>query len=68
MFGTVQELAFKVSKSHWLSPYATIAFELDGQADGGSNEGVYLELGVGPSWSLAGGKVTLGVPSSSASA
>jgi hypothetical protein len=62
MFGTVQELAFKVSKAHMLAPYSQIAFELDGQADGGSNEGVYLELGVGPSWSLAGGKVTVGVP------
>jgi hypothetical protein len=62
MFGTVQELAFKVSKSHMLAPYGQIAFELDGQADGGSNEGVYLELGAGPSWPLAGGKVTLAVP------
>jgi hypothetical protein len=62
MFGTVQELAFKVSKAHMLAPYGTIAFELDGQADGGSNEGVYLELGVGPSWALAGGKVTFAVP------
>ena len=53
MFGTVQELMFKVSKSHMLAPYGTLAFELDGQADGGSNEGVYLELGVAPSWPLA---------------
>jgi hypothetical protein len=35
---------------------------LNGQADGGSNEGVYLELGVGPSWPVAGGKVTVAVP------
>jgi hypothetical protein len=62
MFNTVQELAFKVSKAHMLAPYGTIAFELDGQADGGSNEGVYLELGVAPSWPLAGGKVTFAVP------
>jgi hypothetical protein len=62
MFGTVHELAFKVSKAHMLAPYGTIAFELDGQADGGSNEGVYMELGVGPSWALAGGKVTFAVP------
>jgi hypothetical protein len=45
-----------------LAPYGTLAFELDGQADGGSGEGVYLELGVGPSWGLAGGKVSLAVP------
>jgi hypothetical protein len=62
MFGTVQELAFKVSKAHMLNPYGLIAFELDGQADGGSNEGTYLELGVGPSWPLAGGKATISVP------
>jgi hypothetical protein len=62
MFGTVQELAFKVSKAHMLAPYGTIAFELDGQADGGSSEGVYLELGVAPSWPLAGGKATIAVP------
>ena len=62
MFNTVQELSFKASKSGWLGPYATIAFELDGQADGGENEGVYLELGSTPTWSLAGGKVSLGVP------
>jgi hypothetical protein len=62
MFGTVQELMFKVSKAHMLAPYGTIAFELDGQADAGSNEGIYLELGVAPSWPLAGGKVTFAVP------
>ncbi|MPY88937.1 MAG: hypothetical protein GEU99_13535 [Luteitalea sp.] len=46
VFGTVKELA--VGFSHGglpMSPYATLAFEIDGQADGGANEGVYLELG-----------------------
>jgi hypothetical protein len=62
MFNPVHEIAFKVAKTHWLSPYGLIAFELDGQADGGANEGTYLELGVGPSWSLADGKATLSVP------
>ncbi len=62
MFGTVQELAFKVSKAHWIAPYGLIAFEIDGQADGGSNEGTYLELGVGPAWALGGGKATVSVP------
>jgi hypothetical protein len=61
-FNTVHEIAFKVAKSHWLSPYGVIAFELNGQADGGSNEGTYLELGAGPSWPIAGGKATIGVP------
>jgi hypothetical protein len=62
MFPTVQELAFKVAKTHWLSPYGVIAFELDGQADAGSNEGTYLELGAAPAWPLAGGKATVAVP------
>lgn len=62
MFNPVQEIAFKVSKAHMLAPYGLIAFELDGQADGGSSKGTYLELGVGPSWPLAGGKATIGVP------
>ncbi|HEY7497854.1 MAG TPA: hypothetical protein VH740_05060 [Vicinamibacterales bacterium] len=61
-FNTVHELGFKLSKAHWLSPYGLLAFELDGQADGGSNEGTYLELGVGPSWPIAGGKATISVP------
>ena len=31
-----------------LSPKMTLAFELDGQADGGEKQGTYLELGVRP--------------------
>jgi hypothetical protein len=62
MFPTVHELAFKVSKAHWLNPYGLLAFEMKGQADGGDDKGSYLELGVGPSWPLAGGKATIGVP------
>jgi hypothetical protein len=62
MFNTVKELAFKVSKSHMLAPYGLIAFELDGQADSGSSKGTYLELGVGPSWPLAGGKASVAIP------
>jgi hypothetical protein len=63
-FTTVEELSFKVSKAHMLAPYGLIAFELtdDGQADGGSNKGTYLELGVAPSWALAEGKATLAIP------
>ena len=62
MFGTVQELMFKGSQASRFAPYAILAFELDGQADAGSGEGVYLELGAAPSWPLAGGKVTFAVP------
>ena len=36
--------------------------ELSGQADGGSEEGTYVELGVGPSWPLGGKGVTIGIP------
>jgi hypothetical protein len=58
---------FKVSKAHMLAPYVFLARELGtepglGQADAGSEGGTYLELGVGPSWALAGGKATLAVP------
>ena len=62
MFTTVQELMFKVSKSHMFAPYGIVAFELDGQTDGGLHEGIHLELGAAPSWPLAGGKVTFAVP------
>jgi hypothetical protein len=52
-FGSVHELAavlaYDDSASRFpLSPKATLAFELKGQADGGSNSGTYLELGVRP--------------------
>lgn len=66
-FGTVKELSFSFSYDDSaalgaaaLSPYVTIAQELDGQADGGSNEGTYLELGVSPGYQAA--QVSLSVP------
>jgi hypothetical protein len=63
-FTTIKELSFKVSKAGRFAPYGILAFELsdEGQADLGENSGTYLELGVGPSWPLGGGKVTLTVP------
>lgn len=67
MFGTVKELSFRVAIDDQgllgaasVKPYALLARELDGQADGGSNEGTYLELGIGPGYSLS--KVSLTVP------
>lgn len=67
MFGTVKELSFKVAVDDSgllgaasIKPYALLAQELDGQADGGGNEGTYLELGIGPGYSLS--KVSLTVP------
>lgn len=63
MFRTVKEISFKVANASKTAPYALVAFELgDGQADGGSEKGTYLELGIGPSWAIADGKATLAVP------
>jgi hypothetical protein len=67
MFTTVKELQFKLAKAHLVAPYVFLARELGagpgvGQADAGSKGGTYLELGVGPSWALGGGKATLAVP------
>jgi hypothetical protein len=62
MFGTVKEISFKLAVDDSgalgalaVKPYAVLAQELDGQADGGANEGTYLELGIGPghAWSKA---------------
>ena len=52
-FNTVHELAAVVAfddsgSTLPLNPKAILAFELDGQADGGSSKGTYLELGVRP--------------------
>jgi hypothetical protein len=52
-FASVYELAGVIAyddsgSAFALSPKAIIAFELDGQADGGTSEGTYLELGVRP--------------------
>ena len=66
-FGTVKELALKVAFDDSaalgrasLKPYGLVAFELDGQADGGLEEGTYLELGVAPGW--AADAVSLAFP------
>jgi hypothetical protein len=61
-FGTVQELSVKVAHASKFAPYGLVAFELKGQADGGSNEGTYAEFGVGPSWALAASPVTVAIP------
>ncbi len=61
-FGTVREFAFKVAHASKYAPYGLIAFELSGQADGGSDEGTYAELGIAPSWPLGGSGATIGVP------
>ena len=68
VFATTQEIALKFEYDDsglWenlgvnflgfsgLAPYALIAFEFDGGADGISGEGVYLELGIAPGFELA---------------
>src|SRR5262245_52612398 len=60
-FASVKELSFKASAPVFgTNPYALVAFELEGQADGGAVEGRYLELGASPGLSLAG--VVVAVP------
>jgi hypothetical protein len=61
-FNTVKELAFKVAHASKFAPYGIVAFELSGQADGGSEKGTYAELGVAPSWPVGGRGVTVGIP------
>ena len=62
-FGTVKELSFGLGYDDGLlGPYATFAFEVDGQADGGSGEGVYLELGVEPGLDLGDSPVAVSFP------
>jgi hypothetical protein len=69
VFKTVNELAAVVAyddsgSAFPLSPKATVAFELSGQADGGAHKGTYLELGIRPSIKLIDGKypLSLAVP------
>jgi hypothetical protein len=60
-FPSVKELSLKASAGvRGTNPYALVAFELEGQADGGAVEGRYLELGAAPSLGLSG--LTVAVP------
>lgn len=62
-FGTVKEILFKVSQGSKVAPYGIVAFEVgDVGADGGSKKGTYVELGVGPSWSLGKSGATVAIP------
>lgn len=64
MFNTAKEFQVKVVKLDRLSPYGFLASELttDGQADGGTSKGTYLELGVGPSFAIGSGRTRITVP------
>jgi hypothetical protein len=71
-FSTVEEIALSLgyNDSKLLGPFALnpsvlIAFEFDGQADGGRDEGVYLQIGLTPGYTFnANGTypITLSVP------
>lgn len=67
MFNTVRELSFKFALDERArtgpiaaKPYVFVARELDGQADGGLNEGTYLEVGASPGFPVRG--LTVNVP------
>jgi hypothetical protein len=67
LFGTVKEIAFKLSVDDSgrlgaaaIHPYVLLARELSGQADGGAEEGTYVELGVAPGVSFS--RVSVSVP------
>ena len=66
-FNSVQELAavFAYDDSAGafsLNPKVILAFELDGQADGGDDKGTYLELGIRPSIKLGTSPASLSIP------
>jgi hypothetical protein len=67
MFNTVREVSFKFALDDRASllrvaprPYVLVARELDGQADGGAEEGTYIEVGASPGFPVAG--FTVNVP------
>ena len=60
-WGTVKELALGFSVDNVAAPYATIAFELSGNAAGDSG-GTYFELGIEPSAPLDDAPVSLSFP------
>jgi hypothetical protein len=60
-FATVQEIAFSAAYDDTglfgesfpkLNPAATLAFETSGQADAGGSTGIYLQLGIEPSFGI----------------
>ena len=60
-WGTVKELAIGLSVDNVAAPYATVAFELSGNAAGDSG-GTYVELGIEPSAPLDDAPVSLSFP------
>ena len=67
LFESISEVSVRVSREDTrrvagvaVGPYALLAAELEGQADGGRREGRYLELGAAPSIDAVG--LTLSAP------
>ena len=61
-WGTTKELAIGLSHDDVIAPYVTLAFEMSGGAEGGPNEGSYLELGIEPSLPLEDAPVSVSFP------
>ncbi len=68
-FSTVKEMAFSLGMDDSalfgrfsMNPHVTMAVELDGQADGGTSEGVYLEVGVEPGMDIVNGAASISFP------
>ena len=67
-FSAVHELALTLGMDDSdllrfpLSPHVGLAIEMDGQADGGASEGVYLEFGIEPAVEAMDGRVTFTLP------
>jgi hypothetical protein len=66
LFGTVKEISFRLTVDDSgllgaaaVKPYMVLARELDGQADGGANEGTYLEIGIGPGYAASRASLTV---------
>jgi len=68
-FGTIQELSLGLGMddtallgSFSLQPHVLMAVEMDGQADGGDSEGVYIEFGIEPSTDALGEAIGVTFP------
>ena len=68
-FGTITETAFSLGMddsamfgAFSMYPHVVLAVELNGQADGGTSEGVYLEVGVEPGMDIFDGLGSLSFP------
>ena len=61
-WGTTKEVALGLSFDTFAAPYATFAFEAAGGADGGPNEGSYVEIGFEPAVPLEDAPVSLSFP------